>query len=91
MWRCPAILYGGCAVLYGVLTELDTAGVVFRWRAPDGSEVLAFQQLPDYSNFGFQVLSLALERAAGIAVNSARRAKPPAPHPQSPGVEPRSH
>jgi alpha-mannosidase len=37
----------------GLGDELDTAGVVFRWRAPDGSEVLAFQQLPDYSNFGF--------------------------------------
>jgi alpha-mannosidase len=35
----------------GLGDELDDLGVVFRWLAPDGSEVLAFQQLPDYSNF----------------------------------------
>jgi len=35
----------------GLGDELDDLGVVFRWRAPDGSEVLAFQQLPHYGNF----------------------------------------
>ena len=36
----------------GLGDELDELGVVFRWRAPDGSEVLAIQQLPSYGNFG---------------------------------------
>ncbi|HSC02773.1 MAG TPA: glycoside hydrolase family 38 C-terminal domain-containing protein [Solirubrobacteraceae bacterium] len=36
----------------GLGDELDELGVVFRWRAPDGSEVLACQQLPNYGNFG---------------------------------------
>jgi alpha-mannosidase/mannosylglycerate hydrolase len=36
----------------GLGDELDELGVVFRWRAPDGSEVLAIQQLSSYSNFG---------------------------------------
>jgi mannosylglycerate hydrolase len=36
----------------GLGDELDELGVVFRWRAPDGSEVLAIQQLASYSNFG---------------------------------------
>ena len=35
----------------GLGDELDELGVAFRWRAPDGSEVLAFQQLPHYGNF----------------------------------------
>ncbi len=35
----------------GLGDQLDELGVVFAWRSPDGSEVLAFQQLPDYSNF----------------------------------------
>src|SRR2546421_1021492 len=35
----------------GLGDELDELGVVFRWRAPDGSTVRAFQQLPSYSNF----------------------------------------
>jgi alpha-mannosidase/mannosylglycerate hydrolase len=35
----------------GLGDELDELGVVFRWRAPDGSEVLAVQQLSSYSNF----------------------------------------
>src|ERR1700738_3237849 len=35
----------------GVGDELDELGVVFGWRSPDGSEVLAFQQLPHYGNF----------------------------------------
>ena len=35
----------------GLGDELDELGVVFRWRAPDGSEVLAVQQLPQYGNF----------------------------------------
>jgi alpha-mannosidase len=37
----------------GLGDELDALGVVFRWRAPDGSEVRAIQQLPSYSNFGY--------------------------------------
>ncbi|HEY1522259.1 MAG TPA: glycoside hydrolase family 38 C-terminal domain-containing protein [Solirubrobacteraceae bacterium] len=37
----------------GMGDELDEVGVVFRWRAPDGSEVLAFQQLDHYGNFAF--------------------------------------
>jgi alpha-mannosidase len=36
----------------GIGDELDELGAVFRWRAPDGSEVLACQQLPNYGNFG---------------------------------------
>ena len=32
----------------GIGDQLD---LVFRWRSPDGSEVLAFQQLPSYGNF----------------------------------------
>ena len=36
----------------GLGDELDELGVMFRWRAPDGSEVLAIQQLASYSNFG---------------------------------------
>ena len=35
----------------GLGEELDHTGVVFRWRAPDGSQVLALQQLPEYGNF----------------------------------------
>ena len=35
----------------GLGDEVDEVGVVFRWRAPEGSEVRAFQQLPSYSNF----------------------------------------
>ncbi len=37
----------------GLGDELDEVGVVFRWRGPDGSEVLAFQQLPHYANFAW--------------------------------------
>ncbi len=36
----------------GLGDELDELGVLFRWHAPDGSEVLAIQQLASYSNFG---------------------------------------
>ena len=36
----------------GLGDELDEVGLVFRWRAPDGSGVRAIQQLPSYSNFG---------------------------------------
>ena len=35
----------------GLGDELDQVGVAFRWRSPDGSEVLALQQLPEYGNF----------------------------------------
>ena len=53
--QLPQILAGfGIGTLIfsrGLGDELDDVGVVFRWRAPDGSEVLAFQQLADYSNF----------------------------------------
>jgi alpha-mannosidase len=46
----------------GLGDELDDVGVVFRWRAPDGSEVLAFQQLADYSNFAGMLSAEAAER-----------------------------
>jgi 2-O-(6-phospho-alpha-D-mannosyl)-D-glycerate hydrolase len=36
----------------GMGDELDELGAVFRWRAPEGSEVLACQQFPNYGNFG---------------------------------------
>ena len=35
----------------GLGDQVDEVGVVFRWRAADGSEVLALQQLPHYDNF----------------------------------------
>ncbi|HZU61592.1 MAG TPA: hypothetical protein VE983_11535, partial [Solirubrobacteraceae bacterium] len=35
----------------GMGDELDELGPVFRWQAPDGSEVLAFQLLDHYGNF----------------------------------------
>src|SRR5437764_5252884 len=35
----------------GLGDQIDEVGVVFRWRSPDDREVLAFQQLPHYSNF----------------------------------------
>ncbi len=35
----------------GLGDQIDEVGVIFRWRSPDGSEVLAFQQLPHYGNF----------------------------------------
>jgi alpha-mannosidase len=37
----------------GLGDEMDEVGVVFRWRAPDGSEVLALQLLDHYGNFAF--------------------------------------
>lgn len=52
----------------GLGDELDELGLVFRWRAPDGSEVLALQQLPDYSNFAaVKGIDDAVARVAGIA------------------------
>lgn len=35
----------------GLGDQIDEVGVIFRWRSPDGSQVLAFQQLPHYANF----------------------------------------
>lgn len=35
----------------GLGDQVDEVGVIFRWRSPDDSEVLAFQQLPHYGNF----------------------------------------
>jgi mannosylglycerate hydrolase len=35
----------------GLGDQIDDVGVIFRWRSPDDSEVLAFQQLPHYANF----------------------------------------
>ena len=35
----------------GMGDQLDDVGLIFRWRAPDGSEVLAFHQHADYGNF----------------------------------------
>jgi mannosylglycerate hydrolase len=37
----------------GMGDELESVGAVFRWAAPDGSEVLALQQLDHYGNFAF--------------------------------------
>ncbi|MFL5822129.1 MAG: glycoside hydrolase family 38 C-terminal domain-containing protein [Solirubrobacteraceae bacterium] len=37
----------------GMGDELEDVGSIFRWRAPDGSEVLAFQLLDHYGNFAF--------------------------------------
>jgi alpha-mannosidase len=42
---------GNCVFSRGMGDELDETGVVFRWRAPNGDEVLALQQLPQYGNF----------------------------------------
>jgi alpha-mannosidase len=53
--QLPQLLAGFGIVSFifsrGLGDELDALGVVFRWQAPDGSEVLAFQQLPNYGNF----------------------------------------
>jgi alpha-mannosidase/mannosylglycerate hydrolase len=53
--QLPQILsgFGIEALLFsrGMGDELDDIGVIFDWRAPDGSTVRAFQLLPDYSNF----------------------------------------
>ncbi|MBV9000747.1 MAG: hypothetical protein JO304_16920 [Solirubrobacterales bacterium] len=46
----------------GLGDQLDEVGVVFRWRAPDGSEVRAFQQLPAYSNFNVEDADAAQAR-----------------------------
>ena len=35
----------------GMGDQIDDVGVVFNWEAPDGSAVLALQQLPHYGNF----------------------------------------
>ncbi|MBV8987603.1 MAG: hypothetical protein JO372_03480, partial [Solirubrobacterales bacterium] len=35
----------------GLGDQFDQLGAVFAWQSPDGSEVLAFQQLAAYSNF----------------------------------------
>ena len=52
----------------GMGDEVDEVGIVFRWRAPDGSEVRAIQQLPSYSNFSHVGDAIgALERLDGIA------------------------
>jgi alpha-mannosidase len=52
----------------GLGDELDEVGLVFRWRAPEGSEVLAIQQLPSYSNFAYvDDWDAARERIEGIA------------------------
>ena len=53
--QLPQVLAGfGIATFIfsrGLGDQLGELGVVFRWRALDGSEVLAFQQLPHYDNF----------------------------------------
>jgi mannosylglycerate hydrolase len=51
----------------GLGDQLDDVGVVFRWRAPDGSEVRAFQQLPAYSNFNVEDADAAQARVEEIA------------------------
>jgi mannosylglycerate hydrolase len=55
----------------GMGDELDEVGVVFRWRAPEGSEVLAFQQLDDYGNFAFiSGADIGEDRVRGILERS---------------------
>src|SRR5579884_1836636 len=53
--QIPQLLEGfgirNCIFSRGLGDQIDEVGVIFRWRSPDDSEVLAFQQLPDYSNF----------------------------------------
>jgi mannosylglycerate hydrolase len=53
--QLPQILVGfgiECFIFSrGMGDELDEIGPVFRWQAPDGSEVLAFQLLDHYGNF----------------------------------------
>jgi alpha-mannosidase len=53
--QLPQILSGfgldSFIFMRGLGDQLDDLGVVFRWRAPDGSEVLALQLLPSYGNF----------------------------------------
>jgi mannosylglycerate hydrolase len=52
----------------GLGDQLDELGVIFRWRAPDGSEVRAIQQLPEYGNFyGVADASDAQARIESIA------------------------
>ena len=46
----------------GLGDQLDQVGVVFRWRAPEGSEVRACQQLPSYSNFNVPDADAAVAR-----------------------------
>ncbi len=51
----------------GMGDELDQLGVMFRWRAPDGSEVVAIQQLPHYGNFaGLADVDDGEQRVRGI-------------------------
>jgi mannosylglycerate hydrolase len=51
----------------GIGDELDEVGPVFRWCAPDGSQVLAFQQLDHYGNFAFvSSVDEAEQRVRGI-------------------------
>jgi len=52
----------------GMGDQLDVVGPVFRWEAPNGGAVLAFQQLPHYGNF-MQVSDAddAERRVRGIA------------------------
>ncbi len=52
----------------GMGDELDELGAVFRWRAPEGSEVLACQQFPNYGNLGHVTDAVdALARIEAIA------------------------
>lgn len=52
----------------GMGDQLDDVGVIFRWSAPDGSEVLAFHQHADYGNFAaVQGVDDAERRAHAIA------------------------
>jgi len=51
----------------GMGDEVDEIGIVFRWRAPDGSEVLAVQLQGDYSNFAaIRDVDHASERVTSI-------------------------
>ncbi|MFO7870926.1 MAG: glycoside hydrolase family 38 C-terminal domain-containing protein [Kiritimatiellia bacterium] len=50
----PAILngFGLRSLIFsrGCVPEIGRKGIVFRWRGPDGSEVLATRQVPHYGN-----------------------------------------
>jgi alpha-mannosidase len=70
--QLPQILAGfGIGTLLfsrGLGDELDEIGVVFDWRAPDGSAVRAFQLLADYSNFAnVDDLPTAIARVEALA------------------------
>jgi alpha-mannosidase len=65
----------------GMGDELDDVGAMFRWRAPEGSEVRAFQQLPNYGNFAYVTdAAVAQSRIEAIARQFAEVLKRPGVH-----------